>query len=984
MGSADLSDDDSKVSRDQDPDATLVSPEEAEKSVLEGTNTRLGNYRLITKVGEGGMGEVWAADQLSPIRRQVALKIIKHGMDTHKFTARFASEQQALALMDHPYIAHVYDAGADERGRPFFVMEFVEGVSILQHCDDKKAGVRERIELFIKVCEGIQHAHQKAIIHRDIKPSNVLVSVQDAVARPKIIDFGVAKALDRKLTEETLHTELGQLIGSPVYMSPEQADLTGRNIDTRTDIYLLGMLLYELLTGVLPFGREQWHDAGLTELLRLIREVEPPRPSVRIAELGEEGNVLAARRGTTPARLSQQLRGELDWIIMMALEKERSRRYESTSALIQDLHNYLSDEAVRACPPSRGYRLRKFVRRNRTAVTAGSIVIAAILLGILGATTGMLRAQRAERVAIAEARAAKEVSDFMVGMFSVADPGEARGNSITAREILDRGVASIEGGLEKQPLTRARLMNTMGRVYKELGLYEPAKPLLERSLSLLHETPVAKPLDDAVVRNDLGTLLWKTGDFEASRANLEASLVVREKQLGPDHPDVAQSLNSLGNLEWITGHHERARDLYERALTIREKSLGPSDPDVAITLNNLGGLSMNAGDHNAAKSYLERALAIRERALGPDHPDVANSLANLGSLAAIMGDQAAARSYYERTLAIREKVLGPNHPQVAMTLKELAAPLEDLGDHDDALAAYERALSIQLTALGADHPDVANTLTNYAVLLRNRGDQAKAQVLFARALRIWEDAAGQDNVMVAACQNNMAVALMDLGDYAVARDRLKKALEIQLAHYGPEHPEVAHTLKNLGDACLNLKDYDYAREYYERSIAMAEKVFGPDHRDVATALQGFGKLLTNTGELEAARSAIERAIAIQEATLGPNHLDFASSLSDLAYLFYITGDHASARRNYLRALEIQEGQLPTTNPELRNNCYNMACLTALQGDRQKALNYLREAVDGGFDNPVIAEDPDLAPLHGDPEYENLVHRVKQRANNSGR
>jgi non-specific serine/threonine protein kinase/serine/threonine-protein kinase len=972
--------DDRDERRDQDLDATVpmsgspLSPPSSPSAAEQ----RVGPYRLIEKIGEGGMGEVWAAEQDRPIRRRVALKIVKRDLASREFMTRFAAEQQALALMDHPYIAHVHDGGTTERGRPYFVMEYVEGVTILRHCDDRRASVRQRVELFCQVCEGIQHAHQKAIIHRDIKPSNVLVSIQDGMPRPKIIDFGVAKALDMKLTEETLQTEMGQLIGSPLYMSPEQADLTGRNVDTRTDIYLLGVMFYELLAGVLPFKRSQWQEGGLPRLLEMIREVEPPRPSRRVADLGPGAADVASRRSTKPDSLVEQLCGELDWIAMMALEKDRSRRYQTVGALIQDLQSYLRDEPVKACPPSRTYRLRKFARRNRTGVVAAAVVLGAVVLGIFGTTVGMVQARRAERVALSEARAAREVADFMVGMFNVADPGEARGNSITVREVLDRGVVSIETGLENQPRTQARLLNTMGRVYKELGLYGPARPLLERTLSLLRATPDEAPSENATARNDLGTVLWKTGDYGASRVNLEASLAIREAELGPDHPDVAQSLNSLGNLEWVTGHHDQARQYYERALTIRERTLGLDHPDVAITLNNLGGLSMALGDHTAAKQHLERALAIRERVLGEDHPDVANSLANLGSLAATMGDPVAARDDFERSLAIREKVLGPEHPQVAVSLKSLAGPLEDLGDQAGAQAAYERALTVQMAALGPHHPDVANTLTNYGVLLRNRGDRARARELFARALGIWEGAAGDDNVMVAACQCNMAVVLMDLGDFGAAQQMLEKALTIQLEHFGPDHQEVVRTLKNLGDACLNQHDHDQARDYYQRSIATAERLYGPDHPDVAIGLHGYGKLLTEANELDAAQAALERAAAIRETSLGPQNLDLASALSDLAMVFYIRGDHDAARRTYRRALEIQANQLPPDSPPLRDNCYNMACLTARAGDVPGALAYLRRAVDGGFANAYIEEDPDLVSLHGEPEYADLVQQVKRR------
>jgi eukaryotic-like serine/threonine-protein kinase len=939
---------------------------------------RLGNYRLLEKIGEGGMGEVYAAEQVSPIRRKVALKIVKLGMDTREFTARFESERQALALMDHPYIARVYDAGATERGRPYFVMEYVDGVPLLKHCNDHRCNLKQRIELFIKICEGIQHAHQKAIIHRDIKPSNVLVTVQEETVWPKIIDFGVAKAVGQKLSEETVQTGLGELIGSPGYLSPEQAELASEKIDTRTDIYLLGVLLYELLTGALPFDRARWRDRGLHELLRLTREVDPPRPSLRVAELGEQQEMVALERQTTPSRLVVQLRGELDWIIMKTLEKDRARRYETASALIQDLRRFLDNEPVLAGPPSRRYRLTKFAHRNRVAVIAATFVLTAVLLGTVGTAIGMIRAQRSERAAKAEARAVREVADFMVGLFSVTDPGEARGQTITAREILDRGVDRIQGDLEAQPLTRARLMNTMGRVYRELGLYEPAHPLLAESLQLLQVESDASVLDVATAENDLGTLLWRQGEYEMSRHHLERSLALRLQALGSDHPDVAQSLNSLGNLYWLLGDFARADSVYREALGIREQVLEPNDPSLAITLNNLGGLSMRMGDYRSSRAYLERALVIRENAYGEDHPDVASSLASLGSLSYTTGDHRRAREYYERALVIREMVLGADHPLIATTLNDLASPLADMGEHDAARACYQRAAAIQESALGADHPSLANTLSNYAAFLRSQGAIRQAHELFERSFAILRKSAGDDHIRLATCLNNLAVTLMDLGDFAGAEEHLTNALSIQNDAWGDDHPDVALTLKNLGDVSYNRGDYEHAREHYARCEQILTRIHGPDHRDVALGLGGLGRTLTELGDYVAAEAALTRAAAIREAAVGPDHVDVAASLSDLAIVYYHTGEIGRAHRLFRRALDIQEDKLPIDHPHRVVNCYNLACLTSLQGDREAALAYLRQAIAGGFAHPYIDQDPDLSLLRGDPEFEALVRQASGR------
>ena len=366
--------------------------------------TVIGPYTLLEQIGEGGFGIVYIADQEAPVRRQVALKIVRPGMDTHRVLARFKAELEALSLMDHPNIARVLDAGATDAGRPYFVMELVRGVPITEYCDQNHLSVHARLDLFVQVCHAVQHAHQKGIIHRDIKPSNVLVTQHGGRPVPKVIDFGVAKAIDRQRTPETHFTRMAEMIGTPLYMSPEQAAMTSLDIDTRSDIYSLGVLLYELLTGSTPFDPDRLHDAAFDEIRRIIREEEPPKPSTRIGAMGKTLTVVAARRHSDPDRLSQLVRGDLDWIVMKSLEKDRSRRYETANSLALDVQRYLADEPVQASPPSAGYRLRKFVRRNKGMVLAASAVLLALVAGIIGTTWGMVRATEAEADAVQAAK----------------------------------------------------------------------------------------------------------------------------------------------------------------------------------------------------------------------------------------------------------------------------------------------------------------------------------------------------------------------------------------------------------------------------------------------------------------------------------------------------------------------------------------------------------------------------------------------------
>src|SRR5262245_54138136 len=455
-------------------------------SLTEGPGTVIGPYRLLQQIGEGGMGVVFMAEQTHPVQRAVALKIIKPGMDTRQVIARFEAERQALAMMDHPNIARVLDAGTTDAGRPYFVMELVKGVPITKYCDDKQLAIRERLELIGLVCEAVQHAHQKGIIHRDLKPTNVLVAEYDNRAVPKVIDFGVAKATAQKLTERTMFTEFGQVVGTVEYMSPEQAKFNQLDVDTRSDIYSLGVLIYELLTGSTPFEQKRLREAAFDEVLRIIREEEPPKPSARLST-SETLPSIAANRHTEPARLNNDVRGELDWIVMKCLEKDRNRRYETPNSLARDIERYLHDEPVQACPPSTSYRLRKFARRNKTLLAAGGAIAAALVIG-LGLSTWMYFRERAavqvakanEARATTESARAKAISDLLQKMLASSNPDQLKGSKYTVRELLDEFSAGLGDELAGQLEVEATIHSVIGNSYLRLGVIGPAELHLKR------------------------------------------------------------------------------------------------------------------------------------------------------------------------------------------------------------------------------------------------------------------------------------------------------------------------------------------------------------------------------------------------------------------------------------------------------------------------------------------------------------------------
>ena len=458
------------------------------------------------------MGIVYMAQQERPVQRTVALKIIKPGMDSTQVIARFEAERQALALMDHPNIAKVLDAGTTDSGRPYFVMELVKGIPIIQYADEHRLTPRQRLELFIPVCQAVQHAHQKGIIHRDLKPTNVLVADYDDHPVPKVIDFGVAKAIGQHLTERTMFTQFGQVVGTIEYMSPEQAKLNQLDIDTRTDIYSLGVLLYELLTGETPFDRQRLRSAAFDEMLRIIREEEPPKPSTRLSS-SESLPSIAAQRQLEPKKLTTLVAGELDWIVMKWLEKDRNRRYETANAFAADLERYLHDEPVQACPPSAAYRFRKFVRRNKIVFVAASAVTATLLLGLMVSTWLYLEEKSAHELAVSEAAKASAVNDLLQDMLASANPDQTKGADYTVRQLLDQFSERLGNQLKNQPEIEASIRATIGNAYRRLGLTDKAQPHLTAALELRKNELGADHIDVAQSLLDYAWNLYESGDY---------------------------------------------------------------------------------------------------------------------------------------------------------------------------------------------------------------------------------------------------------------------------------------------------------------------------------------------------------------------------------------------------------------------------------------------------------------------------------------
>jgi len=735
---------------------TLDSPE---GSLGEGPGKVIGRYKLLQLIGEGGFGSVFMAEQETPVRRKVALKIIKLGMDTKQVIARFDAERQALAMMEHPNIAKVLDAGATESGRPYFVMELVRGIPILEYCDGQKLTTRQRVELFIQVCHAIQHAHQKGVIHRDIKPSNVLVTMHDDKPVPKVIDFGIAKATSARLTDKTLFTEYRQFIGTPAYMSPEQAQLSGLDVDTRSDIYSLGVLLYELLTGSTPFDSEALYAAAYDEIRRIIREVEPPKPSTRISSLGATLSDVARLREIDPRKLAQCMKGELDWIVMKCLEKDRTRRYETANSLALDIQRYLSDEPVEASPPSASYRFRRFAWKYRAPLRVAA-AFALLLVAATVVSSGLaVRATRAKAAAIAaehrvsqerdrvtaekqradgQTRVAREQADVAQAInnflnedvLGYAEPwrqiyaGIDPNLDLKVRDGLDRAASRIPLRFENQPLVEAAIRHTIGNAYGELGDYDKAADHLRAALRLSRRA--GSEVDKLRILSDLGRVYCNQGWYAKAEPLLVEATAGMPRVLGDHDPFTLATRVRLGVLYHHQQRYGEAERVYLDALEREREFLGDQSPVTLSTLNNLGELYSTEGKYDKAETFLLEALDGDRKSLPAMCPEILSTLTNLANLYYRKRQYAKAEPLLLEELDGRRTTLGPQRPSTLATLHKLGNLYMARGQYAKAEPPLIEALEGRRKVLGAQDLGTLATLFSLGTAYYQEGQDSRA------------------------------------------------------------------------------------------------------------------------------------------------------------------------------------------------------------------------------------------------------------------
>ncbi len=741
----------------------------------------IGPYRLLQKIGEGGMGEVWVAEQQKPLRRRVALKLIKPGMDTRGVIARFESERQALAMMDHPAIAKVFDAGETPQGRPYFVMEYVQGIPITTYCDRNRLTTQERLTLFEQVCEGVQHAHQKAVIHRDLKPSNILVAIQDGKPVPKIIDFGVAKATAQGLTERTMFTELGVLVGTPEYMSPEQAEMSGQNVDTRTDVYSLGTILYELLVGALPFDPRELRRAGFDEIRRKIRQEDPPKPSTRLSTMGEALATQAENRRTERPALIRQVRGDLDWITMKALEKDRTRRYGSPTEMAADIGRFLEHQPIVARPPSTAYRAGRFVRRHRLGVGVASALV--IILVAFSVTTAIQTARiaRERNRANREAQVTDRVSGFLTSIFKVSNPSEARGNALTARELLDKGAERIDKELQNEPEIQARMLFTMADVYRNLGLLGPAQDLITRSVELRRKVLGPENTDTLKAMNLQGVVLDLAGKSAEAEKVLTGALEIEKRTVGEDNETTLWTKNDLANAFDSLGRYEEAEKLYQDVFVRRGRLLGPDHMDTIGSQYNFAVAQFRLGRMAEAEKLLTDCLQRYERVAGADHPNTLYAMDLLSTVLVNLGRGEEARPLVQKIYEARLRILGPEHMDTLAAKLALGNAERRAKRFAEAEGLYRETLAAQQKVLGADHPDTIATATSLARILVDLGRLDEAEKLYREDLARMERVLGAGHPSTSFCLIGFGIIEARRGNYDKAAEWVKKAV----ARYAP-------------------------------------------------------------------------------------------------------------------------------------------------------------------------------------------------------
>jgi serine/threonine protein kinase/tetratricopeptide (TPR) repeat protein len=845
------------------PPPELQTTEPPRGGVVEAERIVGGNYKLLEVLGEGGFGVVHLAEQTAPVRRKVAVKILKAGMDSRHVIARFEAERQALAIMDHPNIARVFDGGTTAGGRPFFVMEYVKGVPITDFCDQHRLTPRERLELFVSVCQAVQHAHQKGIIHRDLKPSNVLVCRHDTTPVVKVIDFGIAKALGQELTDKTLYTGVEQMIGTPLYMSPEQAGMSDLDVDTRSDVYSLGVLLYELLTGTTPFSKERFKKAAYDEIRRIIREEDPPRPSTRVSESTETLPSVAANRGVEPKKLGGLMRGELDWIVMKALEKDRNRRYETANGFARDVQRYLYDEPIEARPASALYRLRKFLVRNKGSVAAAALLFLSLVGGIVGTTMGMFAARDAEA---REARRAE--GEKSAKLQAAANYEQAKRNLAFAKkgnQILGSVFQSLD------PMTIADRKRPLQDVLREH---------LQHAVREVDGAALGDPLEVADVQTTLGASLNGLGEYFDAIGVLEKAFKTRNGLLGPDHPDALDCASYLANSYLGAGMPDPAVPLCEEALKRRRTRFGPEHPGNVILMVDLGAAYVNAGRFDAALPHCTETVALAKAKLGDKHRTTLAAMNILALAYDHAGKPEQSLPLYAETVRLKTDALGEDHPSTLLSMGNQAIAYRNARKPHMSLALGKKTLELYRARLGPDHPNTLRAAIILATAHLDVGQTDLSLSLGKETLAQLKSKLGPNHPDTIRIMDTLTRAFMNSGKPEAALQFGKETFDLLKAKLGADHPNTLTSMGNLATAHLSVGQPDLAASIYRENLELTKSKQGPDHPNSLTCMANLATAYRYSGKRDLALAVSKETLDLVKSKLGPQHSDTLVCMSN--------------------------------------------------------------------------------------------------------
>ncbi len=919
--------------------------------------TKIGNYRIVRLLGEGGMGAVYEAEQDQP-RRKVAIKVLKTAFASPELVRRFEREFQTLGRLHHPGIGEIYEAGTADSGfgtQPFFAMEIVYGLPLVAYANSEKLNTRQRLALMIKICEAVEHAHQRGIIHRDLKPANILVNEH---GQPKILDFGLARVTDGDM-QMTRQTDVGQLVGTLPYMSPEQVMADPHALDTRSDVYALGVILYELLAGKLPYDVSR----HMTEIVKTIQQVDPAKLS----------------------SINRAYRGDIETIVAKALEKDRSRRYGSAAELAADIRRYLDDLPIAAQPPSTTYQLQKFTRRNKALVVGAAVVLLTLLVGVVISTWQAVRARRAERRAQAETATAQAVADFLqkdllsqASADAQATPNTRPDPDIKVRTALDRAAERIGGKFANQPEVEASIRDTIGQTYLDLGDFPAARKQCERALELQRDA--LGPKDPATLKTIslIAQIEEQQSQYADAESLLAKNLEDQRRILGPENPDTVFTLVHLGSAYWYEGKYAQAEATDKQVLEIQRRVFGADAAQLVPVLNNIALVYRAEGKLKEAEQANLQEVDISRRVHGPEHPDTLMAINNLANLYKQLLKYPEAEALYFQNFETYKRVLGPEHPDTLRAMGNVAGIYQSENKYPQAEAMYRQVVDLRTRVLGPDGQGTLFSVQGLADTLFSEGKYAQAQVLEKRLIDARTRVLGPEHPDTLYSMGALASAYLSDGKFAQAEPLLNQTLEIRRRVLGPEHPDTLDSMNFLAFLYRNTNRVPEAAVLLNQILEINRRTHGPDDPATTASLATVADIDRAEGKLAEAETGIRQVFDIRTRTLGP---DDPSTLEAAAAMPLVLADEKqAAKAETIFQDTLQRARQSKDQNLLSQVWYVLACVEAAQGKKDAAIEYVRKSDDASPQSAALMLlDPDLKPLQGDPRFNALIAKARARA-----